>query len=339
MDSNFYEDVFGALPEILEYRDIIKQFPKDIQQILYEKGIELNPSMVKYVPRLMRNGEPSPIVLGNLFPRPYFISKWYYNIWEKIVKKDPKIMMDNIEVFETLDGCEDLILYAIEKVGIDFLKKLYHDSDDIGDNLEIYFKKHKGPQNYYEGWNNEFELRMIEIVAKNDPQAIIYIIPMYDYINYSTTLNCDTQYDIDYVKKSKILFKNSVERDGLSLELIKYNYFKTFELCKIAIKQNPLAIKYVPFPNDSPIDEHDIHYVNFSMDEYKLLHEYAVIYAAMSKRFPLLVTKLVVTQTIQNGNIIICNIINLRILYEYIYKSYLLPQLNLLQITANSHEI
>lgn len=320
------------LPILKEHRFLNKLTEIQMKE-LFSIGINTDPQVIQYVPQSLR-------CVSNRKTHERIITKWYYDLWDMVLDREPKLIKKYIGCLHGIrHGHEKLLVHAAEKFGTKFI----FNSNDYGMDSKIYTLF------------DDIVLREKFYMIALKEEYNILSDAIFDMLSDDTkyvgnnvvAVKHFTQNELDDFEFRKKFCKLAVGINGNLIESIRYNVYNTLELCEIAIKTNPESIIHVPVPKVHPtkiIDKYDREYLDYTFSEYKLLCEKAVIYTSL-QRFPALSTKFIVTfsktyyENHYDPEKIIFTKEYLSSLYNLLHNSYALPQLNLLEITANSHEI
>lgn len=298
MNSHDFLDVIESNPTLYDNYDksVIEELLNDEEQyVMYKILIKHNPRKIYDVPLRFS------ISLDHGMP----INKWYHDLVIMCVKQCPEIYKEFIYRYSWSASNREL--------RIDMIKSII---EKYGRNFDQYTGNIITSSNF-----SQIEKEtLMKLAVKYDPCAINHVFPK----------ELDQQFGFESVDECKKLYLDVVSRNGMSLGFI-HSKMITLELCKIAIKQNPNAIIYVPQQFVDAFREKSIIYTANSRTLNNIIYIISNRKTENSSPYGFLKWKL--------GFLPKNESLYFKKLYITFHDNYVLPQLNLLQITANSHEI
>lgn len=308
--------------EILNWADLIDYSSKELK-LLFEIAIKKQNIKVHRDPRSQCDAMGSSRVSNQIDPITFQripekimyqgrserrgilytdITPWYFDICMYILSVSP-------EVF-TKHGGSVLFVNITERVKELFKIAFVKDKKFVYNVMTQYgYATYGRGKEIYDRLGPE----LFNIALKNTPGMIKYLRPYDPLFKGNQEELCS-------------IYTNAVSIDG---KLLREIDDPTFDLCKLAIKNNPEIIKHIYATK------------KYTNKKRKILRDLSILTVAkdrVSNYTTLTIITNIETEPIYDDVIIISRNYLLN-LYKIFHKSYALPQLNLLQITANSHEI
>lgn len=317
MNDNYFNEVLEAskidgnllIPSVYSHINFENEFTDRQLETLYESAIKYFPNIIQYIPDKIKYYRP---IINTIVP-----TDWFRKIWKEFTILHHKLSGKYIYMIVNFDEYKEYIINESKYIECNDLVRMLGRLDNGNWNNSSFVE-----------WS--FAYNIIFNNINRCPSLIDGCIP-----SHRGSILCIDNESIERLKKYVELYKIALQIDGIYLRNIKFSINKTFELCKIAIENNPIAIQYVPQPSNNTELNH-IGNIKISEQNYIDLCKIALIKFSLQRIIPTISNKIIVLSTKKIRQKIIFT-------WEYLHDSYnilhqyFISQLNLMKIAANSN--